>query len=180
MVGKILLHFPTIASTQQGVRPEREKTTRRPRTRTPTPTPPEPESRHSFRQQGRSFYCQWCLSTAFSAEAAAHKERTQPCAGEHPGLSRLTEGAQQLEHSLLLAVWQGKPTLICQRCGAMASSNRHTGLSMPCPGQPANGRAQDGVSRAERGLHPHQRKTGPLDALLRVSGETMFPLQLSD
>ena len=178
MVGRVLKHFPTIAATQQGVRLARKKAERAPgRTRAPTPPPPELESRHHFRPQGRSFFCERCFATAFSAEAAARRERTQPCAGEHPGLSRLTEGAQQLEHSLLLAVWQGKPTLICQRCGAMASSDRHTGLRMPCPGQPANGRAQDGVWRTERGLHPHQRKHGPLDALLGVSGVIVFPLQ---
>ena len=126
--------------------------------------------------KARVLFCQRCLTTAYSQQAAARREQFEACRGEHPGLKRLAEGAQQLEHKLLLCVWQGKPTLICRRCGAMASTDKHSGLREPCQGQPANGRAGDGVARAERGYHPHQRQRGKLEALYRVSGESLEPL----
>ena len=176
-VGKMLQHFPTITATQAGERLKRTPGQRRRTPRRPEPEPLAPELRHLFRKQGRSFYCRRCFSTAFSPATAAARAQTQACGGDHPGLRRLVESAQELEHSLLLAVWQGKPTLICQRCGAMASSDLPSGLKMPCLGNPANGRARDGVWRAEKGLHPHQRNQGPLEALLKVDGNDLYPLE---
>ena len=173
----MLLHFPTISATQGGQRLARTSGKRRTTTSRPEPAPLEQHLRHSFKRQGKSFFCQRCYQTAFTAATASNREKTEACKGEHPGLKKLVQTAQDLEHSLLLVVWQGKPTLLCEKCGAMAATDLHSGLRMPCSGHPTNGRAQDGVSRAMRGRHPHQRNKGKLDALLKIAGCQMYPLQ---
>ena len=133
-----------------------------------------PACPHSFfkSRQGDFYFCCHCFARATSQQSAAERQRSQECEGKHPTLQRATEAGPQLGHTLLVAVQDEQPTVICVRCGAMASSHRFTGLFQPCTGR-ASARGSEGIRRVQNRLHPDPRKPGRLDLVCRVVGDSL-------
>ena len=97
--------------------------------------------------------CSKCLVVA-ATELLAKAMRA--CAG-HPVLDNLR--LNSLEHSIFMVVTTEGPVLVCNRCGAFASSVPRK-LAEVCKGRKARGGVVT-MSRIASGRHPEQRSSAP-------------------
>ena len=89
----------------------------------------------------------------------------EPCPGECPIMRRALE-SQDLGHVLVLAVFEGRPSVCCVACGCYATT-KIEGLSRPClPARPGSKGVQ-AINRLFRGRHPDFKKS-------QLKGEAWF------
>ena len=127
------------------------------------------EHQHAFRQQGGTILCDKCLCTARTWRAARRRQAEEACTGVSLVLRQAME-SQVLGHRLVLAIFEGRPTVCCISCGCYATS-RLEGLARVCvPARPGS-KGRQSVNRLRRGEHVDIKKRGVRgEAWYRVLG----------